>query len=47
MDLTTQKGQALIKTDGTVQVNDIVETVDGLSGDGWQCEAELINENPT
>ncbi|WP_447969820.1 hypothetical protein [Nitrospira sp. M1] len=46
MDLTTQKGQAIIKTDGTVKASHIVDTVDGLSGDGWECEAELMNEKP-
>jgi len=46
-DLTTQKGQAIIKTDGTLKASQIVHAVDGLSGDGWTCEAELLNENPT
>lgn len=45
-DLTTQTGQATIKTDGTVKTSQIVDAVDGLSGDGWTCEAELLNESP-
>ncbi len=41
VDLSTQKGQAVIKTDGTLQSSQIVDAVNSLSGEGWNCEAEF------
>ena len=43
VDLSTQKGHAIVKTDGTLKASEVVNTVDGLSGEGWSCEAELKN----
>ena len=43
VDLQSQKGQALGITDGTLKVGQVVSAVDGLSGDGWNCEAEILN----
>lgn len=43
VDMKTQKGHAIVKTDGTLKASQVVDTVDGLSGDGWNCEAELQN----
>ena len=43
VDLQSQKGQALVTTDGTLKVGQVVSAVDGLSGDGWNCEAEILN----
>ena len=42
VDLQSQKGQALVITDGTLKVGQVVSAVDGLSGDGWNCEAEIL-----
>lgn len=41
VDLSTQKGHAMVKTDGTLKASQVVDAVDGLSGKGWKCEAEL------
>ena len=30
-------------TDGTLNVGQVVKAIDGLSGDGWNCEAEIVN----
>ncbi|MGB0910909.1 MAG: hypothetical protein ACPGYT_11150 [Nitrospirales bacterium] len=43
VDLSTHKGHALVKTDGTLQSSQVVAAVDGLSGEGWKCKAELKN----
>ncbi len=41
VDLSTRKSHALVKTDGTLKAGEVVNAVDGLSGEGWKCEAEL------
>ena len=42
VDLTTQKGHAIVNTDGTLKTSQVVDSVDGLSGEGWKCQAELL-----
>ena len=42
VDLQSQKGQALVTTDGTLKVAQVVSAVESLSGDGWNCEAEIL-----
>ncbi len=42
VDLQSQKGQALVTTDGTLKVGQVVGAIDSLSGDGWNCEAEIL-----
>ena len=43
VDLKSQKGQALVTTDGSVKPQTVAETVNALSGEGWNCEAEILN----
>lgn len=43
VDLQSQKGQALVSTDGTPNVGQVVNAVDSLSGDGWNCEAKVVD----
>ena len=43
VDLQSQKGQALVTTDGTVKPKNVAEAVEALSGEGWNCEAEILN----
>ena len=43
VDLSTQKGHAIIKTNGTLKTSQVVDAVDGLSGEGWHCDAALQN----
>ncbi len=45
VELSGHKGQAIIKTDGTLKPSQVVDVVDGLSGEGWKCEAEIKNKN--
>lgn len=41
VDLNSQKGQAFVTTNGTVEPKKIAEAVDALSGEGWDCEAKV------
>ncbi len=41
VDLSTKKGQAVVKTDGSLRASQVVDIVDDLSGEGWKCEATL------
>lgn len=43
VDLKSQKGQALMITDGTVKPKQLAQTVEVLSGEGWNCEADLVD----
>ncbi len=43
VDLQSQKGQALVTTDGSVKYQTVAEMVNALSGEGWNCEAEILN----
>lgn len=43
VDLKSQKGQALVITDGTVKPKQIAQAVEVLSGEGWNCEADLVD----
>ncbi len=43
VDLSSQKGHAIVKTDGTLKTSQVVDAVDGLSGEDWKCEAVLQN----
>ncbi len=42
VDLQSKKGQALVTTDGTLNVDQVVSAIDSLSGEGWNCEAEIV-----
>jgi len=42
VDLQSKKGQVLVTTDGTLKVGQVVGAIDSLSGDGWNCEAEIV-----
>ena len=41
VDVKTQKHQALVTTDGSLSPSTVADAVDGLSGEGWECEAEV------
>jgi len=41
VDLKSQKHKALITTDGSLSPSTVADAVDGLSGEGWECEAEV------
>ncbi|RMH06441.1 MAG: heavy-metal-associated domain-containing protein [Nitrospirae bacterium] len=42
VDFMNQPGRVLVTTDGTLTPSQVAEAVDGLSGEGWTCEATVI-----
>ena len=42
VDLKSKKHKALVTTDGSLSPGKVAEAVDGLSGKGWECEAEVV-----
>jgi copper chaperone CopZ len=43
VDLKSQKHKAIVTTDGSLSPSKVAESIDGLSGEGWKCEAEVVN----
>ena len=43
VDVKSQKHKALVTTDGSISPSIVAGAVDGLSGEGWECEAEVEN----
>lgn len=42
VDMKSLKGHAIVTGDGSVKPEQLTAAVNGLKGDGWQCQAEVM-----
>lgn len=42
VDLKSMKGHAVVTGDGTMKPDQLAAAVNGVKGDGWHCNAEVM-----
>jgi periplasmic mercuric ion binding protein len=42
VDTKSMKGHAIVSGDGSMKPAQLTAAVNGLKGDGWQCQAEVM-----